>query len=86
MLSSMGEKAIRASRSQPRQNTAPPRKQAGIIRRGWAVPKRLLIRWGTATPTKEMGPAKAVTAAASRLESRMSCSRKERTFTPMFRA
>ena len=59
MDSSVGAKAVRAMRSQRRQNTAPPRKQAGIMTRGLAVLKMLRMRWGTATPTKEMGPAKA---------------------------
>ena len=37
-------------------------------------------------PTKEMGPAKAVTLADSTLDSRISAVRKARMFTPMLRA
>ena len=35
-------------------------------------------------PTKEMGPAKAVTQAERTLESRISSTRNRRMFTPMF--
>ena len=51
---------------------------------GRAVRKRPLTRWGTAMPTKEMGPAKAVTQAERTLESRISSTRNRRMFTPMF--
>lgn len=44
MLTSVGAKTVRAMRSQNRQNTAPPRKQPGIIKMGLAVRKRHLIR------------------------------------------
>ena len=44
------------------------------------------IRWGTAIPTKEIGPANAVTQAESRLESRISPARKRRILTPMLLA
>ena len=63
MLSSVGAKAVRAMRSQPMQNTAPPRKAAGMTTSGLDVFSPRLTRWGTAMPTKEMGPAKAVTQA-----------------------
>ena len=68
MLTSVGAKAVRAMRSQNRQNTPPPRKHAGIIQRGSADLNRDFIRCGTAMPTKEMGPAKAVTQADSTLD------------------
>jgi len=41
MLSSVGANTVLAIRSQNRQNTAPPRKQAGITSSGFAVFKRL---------------------------------------------
>ena len=53
---------------------------------GRAVPNSPFARWGTAMPTKEMGPAKAVTLADSTLDSRISAVRKARMFTPMLRA
>ena len=68
------------------QKHAPPRKQAGIVTRGFAVLKRLFMSCGTAMPTKEIGPAKAVTQVDSTLESNISAARKRRAFTPMFRA
>ncbi len=37
MLSSVGANIVRASRSQNRQQTLPPRKQPGIIRIGFDV-------------------------------------------------
>ena len=82
MLRSVGAKAVRAMRSHRRQKAPPPRKQAGIMRMGFAVPKSRLIRWGTAMPTKEMGPAKAVTQEERTLDSRISTTRKARMLTP----
>lgn len=58
MDNSVGANKVLASRSQNRQKDAPPRKQAGIIRIGFAVWNRLFTRCGTAIPTKETGPAK----------------------------
>ena len=84
MLTSVGAKAVRAMRSQNRQNTPPPRKQAGIIHSGSADLNRDFIRCGTAMPTKEMGPAKAVTQADSTLDNRISAVRKARRGTPIF--
>ena len=69
MFSSVGAKAVRAMRSQPMQNTAPPKKVAGMTISGLEVFSARLTRWGTAMPTKEMGPAKAVTVADSTLDS-----------------
>ena len=65
------------------QNTAPPRKEAGITTRGLEVPSARLTRKGTAIPTKEIGPAKAVTQAERMPESRISSIRNLRTLTPM---
>ena len=48
IFSSSGANAIRAIRSHPIQNTAPPRNVAGITTSGFAVPRRCLIRYGTA--------------------------------------
>lgn len=75
ILSSVGAKTVRVIRSQIRQKTAPPRKQAGSIRIGFAVLKTLFMICGTATPTKETGPAKAVTQAESTLDSKISAAR-----------
>ena len=83
MFSSVGAKAVRAIRSQNIQNTAPPRKVAGITTNGFAVFSPRLTRWGTAMPTKEIGPANAVTQAASTLDSRISSTRNTRMLTPM---
>ena len=68
------------------QNTAPLRNVAGMTTMGLAVFRKRLVRWGTAMPTKEMGPAKAVTQADSRLDSTISAVRKTLMFTPMLRA
>ena len=57
ILSSVGANTVLAIRSHSRQNTLPPRKQAGIIRIGLFVPKILFVNCGTAIPTKEIGPA-----------------------------
>jgi hypothetical protein len=84
--SSVGERTSRAIRSDKRQKEAPPRKQAGTMTDGIVVLKSLRIRWGTATPTKDMGPAKAVTVAESSEEVRISSSRKRFIFTPTDRA
>ena len=60
MFSSRGANAILAIRSHIIQKTAPPRKVPGMMISGLDVPKLLFIRNGTAIPTKEIGPAKAV--------------------------
>ena len=84
MLTSVGAKAVRAIRSQSRQNAPPPRKDAGMRMSGSAVPNRDFMRCGTAMPTKEMGPANAVTQADRTLESKISAVRNARRWTPMF--
>ncbi len=85
-LTSIGAKAVRATRSQTRQKAAPPKRQAGITRPGRADPRADLARKGTAMPTKETGPAKAVTQAASMLARATRATRKEPTRTPTLRA
>ena len=80
--SSVGEKIVLARRSENRQKTPPPRKHAGIITTGLEVPKSRAATWGTAMPTKDTGPAKAVTQAASRLYKTTSAIRNRPTFTP----
>ena len=54
-----------------------------MIISGLDVPKLLFIRNGTAIPTKEIGPAKAVTVADKILESKIKATRKNLMFTPM---
>ena len=83
IFSSSGANAILAIRSHIIQKTAPPRKVPGIIISGLDVLKLLFIRKGTAIPTKEIGPANAVTVADKMLESRIRATRKKRIFTPM---
>ena len=83
IFSSRGAKAILAIRSHIIQKTAPPRKVPGQIISGLDVPKLLFIRNGTAIPTKEIGPAKAVTVADKILESKIKATRKNLMFTPM---
>ena len=82
MLISTGAKTVLATKSQNRQNTAPPRKHPGITKMGFAVPINVRTKWGTAMPTKEMGPAKAVTQADRTLDKRISSTRNRRTETP----
>ena len=86
MLTEAGAKAVRAMRSHARQKMPPPRKLAGISKSGSAVLKSAFIRCGSAMPTNEMGPAKAVTQADNTLESRMSAARNALIGTPMLRA
>ena len=83
IFSSRGAKANLAIRSQNMQNTAPPTKVAGITTSGLDVPKAPLIRKGTAIPTKEIGPAKAVTVAEKMLDSRIKAILKNLMLTPM---
>ena len=56
-LFALPERRRTAIRSEGMQNTPPPRKQAGITTMGLEVFRARFIRWGTAMPTKEMGPA-----------------------------
>lgn len=83
IFSSSGANAILAIRSHIIQKTAPPRKVPGMMISGLEVPKLLFMRKGTAIPTKEIGPAKAVTVADKILESRIKATRKNLIFTPM---
>ena len=75
ILSSVGAKSVRAMRSLAMQNTDPPRNAAGMITSGFEVPMARFMRKGTAIPTKETGPAKAVTVADRMLDRRMSAAR-----------
>ena len=61
-------------------------KHTGIITEGEEVLTRLPVRCGTATPTKDIGPAKAVTEAASRLDVTISIILSAPTFTPILSA
>ena len=51
---------------------------------GFPVPMRLPARWGTAMPTKETGPAKAVTQAERMLERTTKTTRNLEISTPKF--
>ena len=82
--SSFGANAVRAIKSQKRQNTAPPKKHAGIMMIGFAVLNSLRMRCGTATPTKLIGPANAVTHAERTPLSKISAIRNSRILTPIF--
>ena len=84
MLNSVGENTERAMPSQNSVMIAPPIKHAGISIKGFAVPDADFTRCGTAMPTKDIGPANAVTHAESRLERSISATLSERMFTPMF--
>lgn len=83
MLSSRGEKIVLASKSHKIQKIEPSIKEAGIITIGLEVKKNLFAKNGTAMPTKEIGPANAVTVAESRLESRIRIGRKILVLTPI---
>ncbi len=65
------------------QKTAPQRNTAGIMYCGRAVFRSERVMCGTAMPTNEMGPAKAVTQAESTLERRMISARNSLTLMPM---
>ena len=86
MLTSAGAKRSLAIPSQKAVIIAPPRKEAGIKIKGFDVLKALFTRWGTAIPTKETGPANAVTQADKRLEIKIRKNLSMGTFTPMFLA
>ena len=83
MLSSTGAKAVLAIRSHIIQNTAPVIKHPGITIIGFDVPRHALVINGTAIPTKEIGPANAVTHAESTLDRSMSRVLNTLIFTPM---
>ena len=86
ILSSVGANIILASKSQNRQNTAPPRKQAGIIYMGFVLFSMLFTMCGTAIPTNDIGHANATIHAESRLESNTRSTRMRFMFTPRFTA
>ncbi len=66
---SVGANTERAIKSQNRQKIAPPKNAPGMTTMGFDVPSARLMMCGTAMPTKLMGPANAVTVAASKLDS-----------------
>lgn len=84
ILNSIGANKVLAIKSQPKQNIAPPKKQTGITIRGLAVFKSAFTIWGTATPTKDTGPANAVTQAHKMLEVTTKIILKLLILTPMF--
>ena len=59
--SSVGANILRAMRSHKRQNAAPPKTHPGSTCKGFALRRVRFTRCGTAMPTKEIGPANAVT-------------------------
>lgn len=83
IFSSIGANAILAIRSQIIQNTAPPINVPGITTNGFDVCSACFIRYGTAIPTNEIGPAKAVTLAESTLDKKDNATLKNLIFTPM---
>ena len=85
-LSSTGANNVLAIKSQPKQKTEPPRKHMGVTISGFDVFKKDFTRWGTAIPTNDIGPAKAVTHAQRKLESNTSIIRNNLMLTPMFYA
>ena len=74
---------VKSLKSQIMQNTAPMKNVPGIITIGFDVPKAFLARNGTAIPTNEIGPAKAVTQADNILDKRMRIIRNALILTPM---
>lgn len=86
MLISVGANTVLAIPSQKSVTTAPHRKHPGIKIIGLAVFVAILTRCGTAIPTKEIGPANAVTQADSRLDKRIIVTRSAFTLTPIFLA
>ena len=82
MDSSVGEKRLLAIRSLKRQNALPIRKDAGMITLGLPDLKSSLATCGIAIPTKDTGPAKAVTVAERILDNIISAVLKALTFMP----
>lgn len=84
MLISVGAKTVLAIPSQNKVIIAPPKKQLGIRIKGFEVLKADFTKCGTAIPTKEIGPANAVTQEESKLESKINIILNNLTFTPRF--
>lgn len=84
ILISVGANTIRARRSQNMQNTAPPKKHAGIMMIGFAVRNNRFTICGTAIPTNDTGPANAVTTADKMLDKITSSTRNILILTPIF--
>ena len=68
ILSSVGENMLLAIKSLKRENMTPKRHAAGMMILGFSDLKIILAICGMAIPTKEMGPAKAVTVAERMLD------------------
>lgn len=81
--SSAGAIIIREIKSQNKLRKAPDKKLAGIKIRLSDVLNTSLVIWGTAKPIKDTGPAKAVTAAANKLDITMICLRMPLMFKPI---
>ena len=73
-------------RSQKTQKTAPHKNTQGMMYLGLEDLSRTLVMWGTAIPTKDTGPAIAVTQAESREETSSRITRKDFTGTPILAA
>lgn len=86
MLISTGAKTVLEIISQKSVTHAPQKKHAGIATSGFAVLAASFTICGTAMPTKDTGPAKAVTHALSMLEHRIRSILKAFMFTPELRA
>ena len=86
IFSYVGAKAVLAIKSQNMQNTPPPKNVAGITTNGLAVFSSRFTKKGTAMPTKEIGPANAVTVADKILESKIRQVRNTLIFTPILLA
>ena len=85
MLTSVGAKAVRGDQiAEQAERAAAEEGRRDDQMSGSAVPNRDFMRCGTAMPTKEMGPANAVTQADRTLESKISAVRNARRWTPMF--
>lgn len=83
IFNSVGAKIVLAKRSESRQKMAPPKNIAGMIITGFDVLNIFFIRCGTAIPTNETGPAKAVTQADNILDKRIIITLNLATLTPM---
>ena len=76
ILSSVGENMLLAIKSLKRANMTPKRHAAGMMVLGFSDLKIILAICGIAIPTKEIGPAKAVTVAESMLDTTISANLK----------
>ena len=86
ILSSVGAKTVLAIRSQTRHTKAPRIKQTGITKSGFVFFNSFVERNGTATPTKEIGPANAAAVALKTPLTMMIRNLSLFTFTPIVNA